>query len=685
MIANYVSNYPFLNNFGNATIYKAIQESDTPLVKAKAIGWDGLDAIGMPDVFEAEYHTKKYYSQSVSLFFKSWTFEQFEEQYQGQVALMEETLVFLKKIKRWYQDLAEKQTREQYADLFFQDNIAFPVADIYFFFNWKGDKQIKNQQAFQKILDKNIKTEEFQELQELEEGNLDFFEEEPEDIIPMKWQTGPINIKIQYKDEPNLKDDTVVVDFDEIIKISGYTFSPIIRGVEQYIPWQEQVIYDTNRFITVVGSRQWGKSHVMALRALTSSFKGYRHDTLVCAFLAETTGHIYKYLTRLIENFPEWTFVESKQKWWITNTMTGSRIIFRSLSKEADRIRWWTLHEVIMDECYLIDDSIFESVILPTLSTTGGSVCMISTPGPKNWFYWEVMKGKQGETGYSYYQFTILDNPFIVPEERERIMKKQNDPVIRREWFCEFDDMANQVFRPTKTSDLSYYTNHKDVAYYVFAYDPARKGNDRAGYTCFMVYNGKVFVIKSWFIPDQYKSTWEWQFKWMEENIFNEHDYDIVMDATGVGDGVVALLQQKRKVHMGLQYVSGNTESEDMTFPYGAAKAMRVGKSRLINNTQNYLDEGLTSFYSYTNEYLFYEMDGITEKRTSMWFVSFTTKGFDDITNSLMIGLYYIEYEGLLNKKRIVEKQKVDNIFEREPYLAQKQETQKHRGGWRHW
>ncbi len=104
----------------------------------------------------------------------------------------------------------------------------------------------------------------------------------------------------------------------------------------------------------------------------------------------------------------------------------------------------------------------------------------------------------------------------------------------------------------------------------------------------------------------------------MEENIFNEHDYDIVMDATGVGDGVVALLQQKRKVHMGLQYVSGNTESEDMTFPYGAAKAMRVGKSRLINNTQNYLDEGLTSFYSYTNEYLFYEMDGITEKRTSM-------------------------------------------------------------------
>jgi len=101
MLANYVSNYPFLNNFGNATIYAAINESNTPLIKVKAIGWDWLAAIGMPDVFEAEYHWKKYYSQSVSLYFKSWTFEQFEEQYQGQVALMEETLVFLKKIKRW--------------------------------------------------------------------------------------------------------------------------------------------------------------------------------------------------------------------------------------------------------------------------------------------------------------------------------------------------------------------------------------------------------------------------------------------------------------------------------------------------------------------------------------------------------------------------------------------------------
>lgn len=260
---------------------------------------------------------------------------------------------------------------------------------------------------------------------------------------------------------------------------------------------------------------------------------------------------------RLMENFPDGTFSISRQKQWIVNNLTGSRIIFRSLSKEADRIRGWTLHEVIMDECYLIEDNIYEAVILPTLSTTGGTVCMISTPGPKNWFYWEVMNAKMGEKNYSYYQFTILDNPFIVPEEKERILKKKNDPTIRREWFCEFDEGANQVFRPRKTDSINFYVDHKHESFFVFAYDPARKGRDRAGYTCYQVCNGKVFVIKSGFIPDEFKGQWNSQFDWMLENILCDHDYRVVVDCTGVGDGVVLLMQEYGiEVHMAIQYTA---------------------------------------------------------------------------------------------------------------------------------
>lgn len=150
-----------------------------------------------------------------------------------------------------------------------------------------------------------------------------------------------------------------------------------------------------------------------------------------------------------------------------------------------------------MDECYLVDDDVFESVLMPTLSTTGGSICMLSTPGTKNWFFWEVMKARQKEEDYAYYQFTIDENPFIVPSERARILKKKDDPIIRREYYCEFDDGGNSVFRPKKTDDYSFYNEHHEKAWYILAYDPARKGKDRAGYTCLMVAGGKVFVIRS--------------------------------------------------------------------------------------------------------------------------------------------------------------------------------------------
>ena len=92
----------------------------------------------------------------------------------------------------------------------------------------------------------------------------------------------------------------------------------------------------------------------------------------------------------------------------------------------------------------------------------------------------------------------------------------------------------------------------------------------------------------------------------------------MVMDATGVGNGAVEIFQKKRKIDMVVIYTSGNQAYEDTEDSFGNAEVYRVGKSLLINNTQNYLDERTASFFKYTNEELFFEMDAIIERRTSM-------------------------------------------------------------------
>lgn len=52
------------------------------------------------------------------------------------------------------------------------------------------------------------------------------------------------------------KDESVLVDLDEIIKEVKYTFHPFIHGKQVHLKWQEDVIKDNARFIVVLGSRQ---------------------------------------------------------------------------------------------------------------------------------------------------------------------------------------------------------------------------------------------------------------------------------------------------------------------------------------------------------------------------------------------------------------------------------------------
>ena len=122
------------------------------------------------------------------------------------------------------------------------------------------------------------------------------------------------------------------------------------------------------------------------------------------------------------------------------------------------------------------------------------------------------------------------------------------------------------------------------------------------------------------------------------------------MDATGVGDSVVHIVQQFFPVNMAITYTGGDGETENLSYPYGTATAMNVGKSTLINNAMNYIDEGWCKFYTYTNKFFFTEVEGLVLGKTRMGHVTFTARWFDDITNAVMIGLYYIERERLRYK-----------------------------------
>ena len=649
MLSTYLPAYPFLNNFSQATQFVRLTNDpdykQIKTTKAKAIGgqWE-VPITDDPEIFTSKYkqltHTREYKTKPVPSFFYSYTLAEFNQQHTQQLKLAQETITLLDNLHMPYTKQAREQTLQQYRDFFFIDDLAFPTKDILNYLSPKPN--------IDTLLHEKHKTWPLTEISPAQQVIKDKLTINSQKIIDDYYAPKQGGGVISSGDE------IIQVNIQELIDTCWFTFHPVIRGEQHYIKWQEDVIYDTNRFIIVKWSRQMGKSHVMSLRWILSSWKWYRRNILICAYQQDTTWIIFTYMEHMIENFPDNVFKIDRNKQIITNNITQSRIIFRSLSEWGQRIRGMTNHEIIMDECFLVSDEIFEQILMPTLSTTGWPICMISTPGPINWFYWQVQKALQWEEGYSYYECLLPDNPFIVPEEKARLMKNKDDPIVQVEYFGQFSSNANSVFRPSKTHDHSFVQDYYNESYFVFAYDPARKGKDRAGYILYLVANNRAFSIRSWFIPQQYKVTWDLQKKFLKENILNNIPEDrlfFIMDCTWVGDGVVAIMQETFKIHTVLNYTSGASQNQDMSYPYAPAASFNVWKSRLINTTQDFMDQKLVDFYEPTNKDLFLEYDAIYETRNNLNQIGMNTKWFDDITNASMMGLWFIRENNLLDKK----------------------------------
>lgn len=141
--------------------------------------------------------------------------------------------------------------------------------------------------------------------------------------------------------EGNKNEDIPIgmVDVQVIREFTGYTYKPLIRGVEREISWQKNLMEDRSRFVIVLGSRQIGKTLVIAEKALEESFNGMGRIILCCAFMVDTTGHVKRYLRNFIKKFPAGWFVSNMNENYIENTTTGTRIYFRSLSEGGDRVR----------------------------------------------------------------------------------------------------------------------------------------------------------------------------------------------------------------------------------------------------------------------------------------------------------------------------------------------------------
>lgn len=204
---------------------------------------------------------------------------------------------------------------------------------------------------------------------------------------------------------------------------------------------------DESFFVTVVAGRRGGKSLCAINQAL---FWAFKDEGSMIWYVSPTDSQSEVVINEMSRGFFEQQFLIKK----INNSKgdrtiefnNGSVISFKS-ALSNDSLRGSKVNYMIVDEAAFINNNIFNSVLMPSMSVGGKKVLIISTPKGRNWFYEYYVKGiatqtKRREEKYKSFKFTSQDNPYVDKELIELFKSSVPEAVFQQEYLGRFIDAA---------------------------------------------------------------------------------------------------------------------------------------------------------------------------------------------------------------------------------------------------
>lgn len=478
-------------------------------------------------------------------------------------------------------------------------------------------------------------------------------------------------VKTYIEDAPPQVDNKKVLSISRtaIRKITWYSPYVVPKWASTweavYIEWQDVLLQDTSPIILVDWSRQIGKSLTIAEKAVELSFIP-NEDTLVGWFIKKTTDVIRNYILKHIKSFPSWVFEHYKSEWYILNTKSWTRIYFRTLDNWAENVLWLTLRNIIVDEAQLIETSVFEDVLEPTLATTNGKMILIWTPWMvAKWYYYDlIMEARKWmdsswlkiavkvptNEDISYYKIDYTQNPLLAPRLRKKIEANINKPSIQRQYCCNWSSWEDQLFTPEVINN--YPILSKDW-YFVVTFDPARSWTDRSAFCVLYIYNWTIYVLMSWFIPQAHKWKWSKQVKyyanWLMQTLKDFKNITYWVDLRWIWEWFceawVNYFKNPRPTLSLIRITYTTWDTENIKW-----LDWKVSKTRLISNWVDYIDEWKVKVLWVANKDLLEEFQFIYEAEDNRWFLAMKTTFKDDITNTFLTWMFIIHTRWFLKR-----------------------------------
>lgn len=208
----------------------------------------------------------------------------------------------------------------------------------------------------------------------------------------------------------------------------------------------QQTIFDSDsRFRVVSAGRRLGKTYLsVAEMAYAARYPKKRVYYITPTYRMAKQIAWEDLKARLIEK--RWIAKVNESDLSVT-LVNGSKISLRG-SDNPDSLRGITADFIVLDEAAYIDKEVWEMVLRPTLSTTGGGALFITTPcGINNWIYDLYQKGLDPtEEHWESFHFTSVEGGLIPEWEIEQAKNDLDELTFRQEYLADFTSATNLVY-----------------------------------------------------------------------------------------------------------------------------------------------------------------------------------------------------------------------------------------------
>ncbi len=202
-----------------------------------------------------------------------------------------------------------------------------------------------------------------------------------------------------------------------------------------------EILKDKSRFLILVAGRRWGKTWLSLSWLLQGEIQPNEHRFFVAPTYRQGKLIAWNVLKQILSDAGNIQFNETELRAQLPNH-SQIRIVG---ADRSDSLRGVGLKRVVLDEFAYMKPDVWQTVILPMLSSTNGRALFAGTPSGYNHFHKVFIKALD-DPQWSVYQYKTIDGGNVPKAEIETAQKEMDERTYKQEFEATFESYEGNLY-----------------------------------------------------------------------------------------------------------------------------------------------------------------------------------------------------------------------------------------------